>query len=165
MDVSSDLAVVVIFLMNIVPFETLHSYLPTIYRYNMVDKQFHIMVNKSGSGWTPAISYGDFSCKVCYLYCSKGRRFWACHEGILCRGVYPLILTSSLDCGEWSAWHPGYFAHKERTLRTDWVGGSMGPRTSLDILEEIEHSCPCQESEYVSSVISCYYTDCPVVLR
>jgi len=29
----------------------------------------------------------------------------------------------------------------------------MGPRTSLDILEEIEHSCLCQESEYVSSVI------------
>jgi hypothetical protein len=94
MDLSSDLAVViVIFLMNIVPLETLHSYLPTIYRYNMVDKQFHVMVNKSGSGWTPAISYGDFSCKVCYFYCSKGRHFWACHEGILCRGVYPLILN------------------------------------------------------------------------
>ena len=167
MDLSSDLAVViVIFLMNIVPFETLHSYLPTIYRYNMVDMQLHVMMNKSGSGWTLAISYGDFSCKVCYFYCSKGSCFWACHEGRLCRGGIHSFLTSSLDRGEWSAWHPGHFVHKERTLRTDWVGDCMGPRTSLDILDEIEHSCPCQESECFLSVIRLLlYWLCPVVLR
>jgi len=44
MDLSSDSAVV------IVPFETLLSYLPTIYRCNMVDMQMHVVVNKSDGG-------------------------------------------------------------------------------------------------------------------
>ena len=51
MDLSSDSAVVIVtFLMNVVPFETLQPYLPTINRYNMVDMQLHVVVNKSGSG-------------------------------------------------------------------------------------------------------------------
>jgi len=46
---SSDSAVVIVtFLMNIVPFGTLYSYLPIICRYNMVDMQLHVVVNKSG---------------------------------------------------------------------------------------------------------------------
>jgi hypothetical protein len=46
-------------------------------------------------------------------------------------------LTSTLDGGEWSASHPGYFTPRERAPSTHWIGGWVGPRYGLDILQKI----------------------------
>jgi hypothetical protein len=46
-------------------------------------------------------------------------------------------LTSALDGGEWSASRPGHFTPRERALGTDWIGGSVGPRTGLDAVSKI----------------------------
>jgi len=42
------------------------------------------------------------------------------------------FLTSALDEGEWSASCPGCFTPRERAPGTQWKGGWVGPRTSLD---------------------------------
>jgi hypothetical protein len=46
--------------------------------------------------------------------------------------VYNHILTSAQAVGEWSASRPGRFTVGERAPGTHWIGGWVGPRTSLD---------------------------------
>jgi hypothetical protein len=46
-----------------------------------------------------------------------------------------IVLTSALVGGEWSASRPGHFTPEERTSGTHWIGGWVGPRTSLDDVE------------------------------
>jgi hypothetical protein len=54
------------------------------------------------------------------------------HEDIWWSGVIvPPLVTSPLDEGEWSALLPGLF-----TSGNHWIGGSVGPRTGLDDMEE-----------------------------
>jgi hypothetical protein len=45
-------------------------------------------------------------------------------------------LTSALLGGEWSASRPGRFTPGERAPGTHWIGGWVGPRASLDDMEE-----------------------------
>jgi hypothetical protein len=48
-------------------------------------------------------------------------------------------LISAVDDGEWSTLHPLYF--QKISPGTHCVGGSMGPRVGLDVVEEIKISC------------------------
>jgi hypothetical protein len=41
-----------------------------------------------------------------------------------------------LDGGEWSASYPSHFTHGERVPDTHWIGGWVGPRAGLDIVEK-----------------------------
>jgi hypothetical protein len=65
---------------------------------------------------------------------------WA--SGVIC----PLILTSTLDGGEWSASRPYRFTPRERACSTHSIGGWVGPTASLDAVEKrkILH---CRESD------------------
>jgi hypothetical protein len=49
-----------------------------------------------------------------------------------------VFLTSALVGSEWSASHPNRFTPKERAPGTHWIGGQVGPRTSLDDKERRE---------------------------
>jgi len=40
----------------------------------------------------------------------------------------------ALDGGEWPASYPSYFTCGERALSTQWLGGWVGPRASLDMV-------------------------------
>jgi hypothetical protein len=44
-------------------------------------------------------------------------------------------LTSALVGVEWAASHPGLFVLGERTPRSQWIEGRMGPRTGLEDVE------------------------------
>jgi hypothetical protein len=46
------------------------------------------------------------------------------------------FLTSTLDGGKWSASRPGRLTSWERTPGTHWIGGWVGPRTDLDVVEK-----------------------------
>jgi hypothetical protein len=46
-----------------------------------------------------------------------------------------VFLTSVLAIGEWSASRPGRFTPGERAPGTRWIGGWVGPRTSVDDVE------------------------------
>jgi hypothetical protein len=46
-----------------------------------------------------------------------------------------VFLTSALVRGEWSASCPGHFTPEERAPGTHWIGGWVGPRTSLDDIQ------------------------------
>jgi hypothetical protein len=50
-------------------------------------------------------------------------------------GIAPLIVTSALDGGEWSASHPGRFAPRETVPGNHWIGGWAGPRAVLDAVK------------------------------
>jgi hypothetical protein len=52
------------------------------------------------------------------------------------------ILTSVLDGGEWSASHPSRFISSERAPGTHWIGGWVGPRDGLDVVEKRKTSSP-----------------------
>jgi hypothetical protein len=45
------------------------------------------------------------------------------------------FLTSALVGGEWSVSRPGCFTPAERALGTLWIGGWVGPRASLEDME------------------------------
>jgi hypothetical protein len=51
------------------------------------------------------------------------------------------FLTSALDEGERSAARPGRITRKETTagMRTPWIGGSVGPKGSLDAVKKLLH--------------------------
>jgi hypothetical protein len=60
-----------------------------------------------------------------------------CHEDIWgSGGIDLLLLTSALDGGEWSTSGPGRFTPGERSPGTNWIGGWMGPRAGLDVVQE-----------------------------
>jgi hypothetical protein len=46
------------------------------------------------------------------------------------------ILDSALDGGEWSASRPCRFTLKETALDAHWIGGWVGPRAGVDIIEK-----------------------------
>jgi hypothetical protein len=57
------------------------------------------------------------------------------------------FLNSGLDGGEWSASLLGRFNPPgERTTGAHWIGGCVGPRTSLDAVGEKKILIPCPES-------------------
>jgi hypothetical protein len=70
------------------------------------------------------------------------------------------FLTSSLDGGEWSASHPGYFTPRERATGTYLKGGWMGPRAGLDMVLKRKIPSPHGESNpdhlIVQPIASCY---------
>jgi hypothetical protein len=53
-------------------------------------------------------------------------------------GIAPLIFTSALDEGEWSASRPGHLTPKKRAFCTHWIGGWVGPRAVLDAVVKYE---------------------------
>ena len=61
------------------------------------------------------------------------------------------LLNSALHKGDWSASRSGSFIPGERVRGTHWIGGWMGPRASLDILEERKISCSLRSSNTGSS--------------
>jgi hypothetical protein len=50
-------------------------------------------------------------------------------------GIAPPFLTLALDGGESSASRAGRFTPKEITPSTHWTGSWVGPRASLDAME------------------------------
>jgi hypothetical protein len=54
--------------------------------------------------------------------------------------IAPPFLTAAVDGSEWSASRPCRF-----TAGTHWIGGWVGPRTGLDVVEK-RKSCPCLDS-------------------
>jgi hypothetical protein len=48
----------------------------------------------------------------------------------------PTLLTSALDGGEWSVSHNGHFTPGEIALGTHWIGGWVGPKVGLNIVEK-----------------------------
>jgi hypothetical protein len=51
-------------------------------------------------------------------------------------GIAPPFLTSAIDGGEWSAPRPGRFTPVEVAPGAHWVGGKVGLRGRLDVIEE-----------------------------
>jgi hypothetical protein len=51
-------------------------------------------------------------------------------------GRVEVVLTSSLDGGEWSASWPGHFSSKERATFIHWIWGWVEHRVGLDIFEK-----------------------------
>jgi hypothetical protein len=50
-------------------------------------------------------------------------------------GIAPPLLISAIDGGEWSASRPGCFTTGERAFGNHWVGGFVGPKADLDVVE------------------------------
>jgi hypothetical protein len=47
----------------------------------------------------------------------------------------PPFFTPALHGGEWSTSRPGRFTPGERVPGTHWIGGLVGPRAGLDVVE------------------------------
>jgi hypothetical protein len=77
-----------------------------------------------------------------------------CHEDIWRSGdTAPPFLTSALDGGEWPVSCPSHF-----TPRTNWTGGWVGPRASLNALKK-RKVLPRQESNPDHPAHSLHYTN------
>jgi hypothetical protein len=48
------------------------------------------------------------------------------------------FLTLALAGGDWPASRPGRFTPRERAPGTHWIGGWVGPRASLDNMNEVD---------------------------
>jgi hypothetical protein len=58
------------------------------------------------------------------------------HEGVRDNeSITRPLLTSALDGVEWSASRHGRFTPGEKSPRTHWIGGWVGPRIGLDAVE------------------------------
>jgi hypothetical protein len=64
---------------------------------------------------------------------------------------FQALLTSSLDRGEWSVSYNGHLTARKTAPVTHWIGGWVGPRTSLEALTKRKISCLCWESIHDSS--------------
>jgi hypothetical protein len=64
-------------------------------------------------------------------------------------GIAPLLLTSALDGGEWSASCPARFTPEDGAAGTHWIGGWVGPSAGLDAVEK-RKILPCRESNPVA---------------
>jgi hypothetical protein len=51
-------------------------------------------------------------------------------------GIAQPFFTSALDRGEWLTTRPGRFTFLERAHCTHWIGGWVGPRAGLDVVEK-----------------------------
>jgi len=67
------------------------------------------------------------------------------HIGGIC--TVPCTPISALEGGEWSASRPGRFTPGERAPSTHWLGGWLGPRSSLKAVEKETIPSLCQESD------------------
>jgi hypothetical protein len=62
-----------------------------------------------------------------------------------CKGIWgsgsiaQTFLTSELDAGELSAVRPDRFTAEESALGTQPIGGFVGPRAGLDVIEKIRY--------------------------
>jgi hypothetical protein len=52
------------------------------------------------------------------------------------------FLTSVLDAGRWLAAGSGCFTSRESAPYAHWIGGSVGPRASLDSVAKTVHPFP-----------------------
>jgi hypothetical protein len=75
---------------------------------------------------------------------------WGKPRSILIR-IAPSFWTSALDGNKWSASSPGRFTLRERATDTHCVSGWVAPRRGLYAVEKRKLSCPCQESNPVST--------------
>jgi hypothetical protein len=55
---------------------------------------------------------------------------------VLRYSTLPILLTSVRDRSEWSLSPFGPFNTEEEVIDNHWIGGWMGPRTSLDALQK-----------------------------
>jgi hypothetical protein len=62
-------------------------------------------------------------------------------------GIAPHIINLTSRWNEKSASCPGCFNHCERASDTDWIGGWVGPRTLLDLMEKIKKFLSLPEFE------------------
>jgi hypothetical protein len=60
-------------------------------------------------------------------------------------GITPIFFTSELDGLEWSAPSPCLITPGKRAPGTHRIGGWLGPRAGLDVMEK-RGCCPCRES-------------------
>jgi hypothetical protein len=68
-------------------------------------------------------------------------------------GIAPQFLTSALGRSEWSAWRPCRFTSREKALGTHCIGGWVGPRVGLNVMEKRKISCPYREWNPDSSAV------------
>jgi hypothetical protein len=72
----------------------------------------------------------------CYVTSQSLKPVRKFHKGVLgCGGIFPPLLTSALDEGEWSASRHDLFTLRGRNFLTQWIGGWVGRRTSQDDVE------------------------------
>jgi hypothetical protein len=78
---------------------------------------------------------------------------WALrHEGVLgSGGIAPHILDLGTRWSEWSASRPGRFFSRKRPPDTYCIGGWVGPRASLKVVEKRNIPSPCRDSNHRSS--------------
>jgi hypothetical protein len=62
-------------------------------------------------------------------------------------------LTSTLEGVEWPASRPSRFTPRERSPRTPWIGGWVGPRAVLDAVVKRKIPSPCRESNSRTPVV------------
>jgi hypothetical protein len=68
-------------------------------------------------------------------------------------GIAPLVLTSALDGGEWSASRLGRFTPRERSPSTHWIGGWVGSRAVLDVVVKRKIPSHCWESNSSTQIV------------
>jgi hypothetical protein len=75
-------------------------------------------------------------------------------------GMAPQFFTSALDRGEWSASPSCCFTSQETDPGIHWIGGWVGLRAGLDVIEKRKHflSLPGIEPQEVQPVAR-RYTD------
>jgi len=95
----------------------------------------------SGEKTCPAISQ-LIKVKIQFFLCFN----WAPrHEHVLGERSYSSS-SSALDGGEWSASRPGRFTPRERAPCTNWIGGWVGSRASLDAVVKRKIPSSCRNS-------------------
>jgi hypothetical protein len=57
-------------------------------------------------------------------------------------GIATPFFALGLDGGEWSASRPGRFTSGEIASRTHWIGGWMGYRAGLNVIEKRKSLVP-----------------------
>jgi hypothetical protein len=72
-----------------------------------------------------------------------------------------IFLALKLAGGEWSASRPGLFSSRKRAPGTHWIGGWVGPRDGMKVVEKILYFTGTQTPTPWSPVAS-RYTDCAI---
>jgi hypothetical protein len=67
------------------------------------------------------------------------------YGGVESGGIVPPFLTLELHGGEWPVSHPCHCSFSERVLSAHWACGCVGPRASLDTIENRNITCLYQE--------------------
>jgi hypothetical protein len=108
--------------------------------------------------WVRISALGAQEWKRCAtLWTWKRRKFSFLNTGT--GGIATPFLTSTLNGREWSASRSCYFTSGGTVRGNHLIGGCMGPKVGLFVMEKRKISCPCRESNSESSVLQ------PVVRR